>query len=487
MNITISYNHGKDTLTSDFSSQDDLYQCIGKLELEKLNRYNLPDYITATAKDSSGYNVARYKVIKRGTYTKNGNHIPSLYTTCEYNDFQNLNLPVQSHYDDTYLACVNSESNNYKFYEMTDNGSEIVAYYGRINADSGEPFSKRSTSFSRDMFWIRYYEKLSKGYEDFSDIFEQPTDYQPDETAGSSERDDNPDALALFDKLYRFAKDHIEETTRMTEKPTVAQVQKAGDLLQDLTQAVDVKAFNRTLKKLMVLIPRKITVRQSSVEEFMADNTSDFSEIINREQGLYRAMKGIQQNTSADTFQMHNVMVFLANEQQKKEVLNHLETSERDQVKNIYRVIPCDQRTRFNNYCKTHQIDEVRELWHGSTNENWLSIIENSVSLDHASYGMFGRGLYFAPSSNKSQGYTSNYGSYWANGKSHTYYMGLFATAFGKPLMVGNSGNYTEDDMIRQGTNCVYAKRENTSLRRDEVVFYNNDAVLLNYVVEFEY
>lgn len=484
MNITISYNHDNDSIAADFQTPDELYQFVGKLELEEIDRYDLPDYITA--QDDLGHN-ARYKVIKRGTYTKNGEKVPSLYTTCERNDFLNLNWPMQSHYEDTYLACVNSESNNYKFYEMTDDGSQIIAHYGRINADSGERSGKRSTSFSRDMFWIRYYEKLSKGYEDFSEVFEQSEDYVPESATVSTERDDNPDALALFDKLYQFAKGHIAEHTHLTEKPTVAQVKKAGDLLEHLTQATGVKAFNRTLKQLMVLIPRKIEVGSGdSVDNYMAERTANFSDIISRERDLYRAMKGVQQNTSSDTFQQHNVMVFPANEKQKQEVLNHLEDSERRQVKNIYRVIPCDQRRRFNEYCKTHQIDEVRELWHGSTNENWLSIIENSVSLDHACYGMFGRGLYFAPSSNKSQGYTSNRGSYWANGNDSTYYMGLFATAFGKPLMVVGSGNYDENDMKSHHTDCVYAKRENTSLRRDEVVFYNNDAVLLNYVVEFE-
>lgn len=486
MNITITYND-TETMTMNVHSEDEIYKAVGKLELSEINRNNLPTYITVESNDNP-YQKAEYKLIKRGKYIENGKKVPSIYTVCERNDFLNayelINMPRK--YDTAYLACVHEESNNYKFYELKDTGSQIIGRYGRIHPDKSGRFKEKTTRFSRDMYWIRYYEKIGKGYEDYSDVFENSTEYYSKERPEMDSRDDNPDALALFDKLYAYTNYYVRKTTDIEDKPTVAQVKKAGELLKELTEQTEVNSFNQILKKLFVLIPRQIEPLSDQVANYIAFDTEDFVEIINRERGLYRAMKGMEENYSDDTFQAHNVSVYPATESQKQKVLAHLEDSERRQVKNIYRVIPYNQKQRFNQYCKDRQIDEVRELWHGSTNENWLSIIENSVSLDHAAYGMFGRGLYFAPSSNKSQGYTSNRGSYWRNGNDSTYYMGLFATAFGNPLMVGCSGNYDENDMTAHGTNCVYAKRENTSLRRDEVVFYNNDAVLLNYIVEFE-
>ena len=60
-------------------------------------------------------------------------------------------------------------------------------------------------------------------------------------------------------------------------------------------------------------------------------------------------------------------------------------------------------------------------LWHGSRNENWMSIISNGLILNPNAVitgKMFGQGIYFAPKSRKSFGYTSYDGSYWARGNS---------------------------------------------------------------------
>ena len=97
---------------------------------------------------------------------------------------------------------------------------------------------------------------------------------------------------------------------------------------------------------------------------------------------------------------------------------------------------------------------------------------------------MFGDGIYFAPSSDKSWGYTSSLGSFWAKGNSDTAFMGLYATAYGKPLDVSCAGKYTQRIVKNNGKNCVHA-HAGVQLRNDEIIFYSEEALLLNYIVEF--
>ena len=64
--------------------------------------------------------------------------------------------------------------------------------------------------------------------------------------------------------------------------------------------------------------------------------------------------------------------------------------------------------------------------------------------------------------------------------------MALFATAYGKPYDVHTwtHADYKRDTKANK-CNCLHA-HAGVSLKNDEIVFYNEDAVLLQYLVEFE-
>lgn len=69
--------------------------------------------------------------------------------------------------------------------------------------------------------------------------------------------------------------------------------------------------------------------------------------------------------------------------------------------------------------------------------------------------------------------------------------MGLYATAYGKPAEVYNhagfSSKFNYDDLKRQysGCSCVHAKADHGMLKNDEIVFYNEAQVTINYLCEF--
>ena len=189
-------------------------------------------------------------------------------------------------------------------------------------------------------------------------------------------------------------------------------------------------------------------------------------------------------NDTSDNFQKKNIIVTEASKEKRERVLELLTPDLRLKVLNIYRVIPKEQEKKFKQYVKDRNISEIKSLWHGSRNENWLSIAENGLMLhpNAAITGkMFGNGIYFASSAKKSWGYTS--GGFWTREmSSSTRFMGLYATAYGNPLNVTSPSNYSEKSI--GNFNCVHAHAGNY-LRNDEIIFYNEAAMLLTYLVEF--
>ena len=405
-------------------------------------------------------------------------------------DSNAINFPYDGNsYPEVYLTMVNPDHNNYKFYRLTQRGNDVIATYGRIGAEKGDPFGERTYTYPKHMFWVKYREKLAKGYVDQSKIYlakdtkpvKQGT---PGTSQGTPKQPDGP-AYELYMLLKQFAKRHVEAAciTTHINKEMVIQSRK---LLDTLYKRKSVKAFNNTLLKLIAICPRKV----SQVAELQAGSPADFAKIIDREENLLAAMEAlitddIPDNAAAPNEGFHDIEVFIATDKQRKQVMDHLSPQLHSKVKQIYRVIPQNQQKRFDAYLKQHGIKKVMQLWHGSRNENWLSIIQNSLKLrpDAVITGkMFGDGIYFAPSSMKSWNYTSYRGTTWARGNSDKGFMGLYATAYGTPLDVYNACRYSQATLGNK--NCVHA-HAGQALLNDEIVFYNEDAVVLNYIVEF--
>lgn len=250
-----------------------------------------------------------------------------------------------------------------------------------------------------------------------------------------------------------------------------------------------VKGFNRQLLNLLSVSPR----RTLSVNSLLAVTKDDFSRIIQREENLLTAMEALVHEPTQmvsnvhEGFSKYGIEVYLATKSQKNEVLARLSDTLKPHVKNVYRVINSEHKKRFDAYVKQNSIQTVKRFWHGSRNENWLSIAVNGLKLNPNAVitgKMFGQGIYFAPSSMKSWNYTSFRGTSWAHGRSDTGFMGLYVTAYGNPNNVYDAHSFTQKSLVQNGYNCVHA-HAGSSLRNDEIVFYSEDAMLLQYIVEF--
>jgi poly [ADP-ribose] polymerase len=98
--------------------------------------------------------------------------------------------------------------------------------------------------------------------------------------------------------------------------------------------------------------------------------------------------------------------------------------------------------------------------------------------------------LYFAPKCQKSIGYTSLSGSYWAGGASNKAYMAIFEVAYGKPYDVYDFNsrfydlNYNNLQNMCPGANCLHAHAGHGMLRNDEIVVYKEEQLTIKYLIE---
>ena len=399
---------------------------------------------------------------------------------------------LPEHIESVFLTCVKPENNAYKFYRLDPCGNQVKATYGRMGVAKGQLFGERSFMYPISMFWPKYYEKTSKGYVDRSDLYLDQTKVKKQKTTATPVK--TGPSNDLFQSLMKLAKRAVEQA-QVQVPITPAILRRTEELLNLMRKANDVDNFNKLLLELIAILQRPVrTGDGSGVREIMAKSKDDFSSIIQREDDLLKAMEGSAagsdaNNVSSDSFDLHDIEVYEATEKQKKAVMGRLSDTLKPKVKKIYRVIPKKQKERFQKYLKENNIRTVKHFWHGSRNQNWMSIILNSLKLspDAIITGkMFGEGIYFAPSSMKSWNYTSYYGTTWAGGKEAVAYMGLYATAYGTPKDT-DTWNPSEDYkrlVERANANCLHAHKG--YLKNDEIVFYNEDAILLDYIVEFQ-
>lgn len=404
---------------------------------------------------------------------------------------------------EVYLTCVDPERNAYKFYRLTPLGDEVKASYGRMGTEKGQQYGERSYIYPARMYWIKLAEKFQKGYLDNSDVYlakDTPAG-EPSETHLAVKKKKskavNIASQKLFSLLSAFSKGAVADA-QVTVPITGAILQKTAALIDKMRNTTSIEEFNKVLMENIAILQRPVRTgsKDIGVQSLLAAKESDLSSVIEREEDLLEAMRGVYFGLPVEreekNFGSYDIDVFEATEEQKQAVIRHLDYNLKGSVQSVYRVIPKSQQRRFDSYCEKNNIKDVKMFWHGSRNENFLSITINGLQLRPNAVitgKMFGYGTYFAPSSMKSVGYTSKRGSKWARGSSNTYIMGLYAVAYGKPYDVYSHSRYmktlTENDILKKGCNSLHAHK-GSMLRNDEVVVYNEAATCLQYLVVFK-
>lgn len=387
-----------------------------------------------------------------------------------------------------YLVMVSQDNHN-KVYRMNEEeGGVFVATYGRIGA------AVQKRKYPMRQWDTKYAEKIRKGYTDV-------TSYHK-EDHGSDERGYLPianEAVSnLVEKLLSAAKQSIKRNYRVTWKDvTQEMIMSANHILQRLSRLNDVNSFNEELIKLFTILPRKMV----SVDAFLAKKERDISDILERETDLLNTMsaqvKLSQNKTETITSKQQTILeasgmeIRLCTEQELENIRKYLTAESAGKLKNAYYVKNLQTETKFNDYCKAHDIKRgnVHFLYHGSRNENWWSILSAGLNLNPKAVitgKMFGYGLYFANRAKKSINYTS-LGGFYTGEKEKNGYLAVYKVAYKNPLDVYSwKADYTS---YRKGSlkeyDAVYAHK-GSMLLNDEIVVYDDAQTTIRYIIELE-
>ncbi|MEO1478952.1 MAG: WGR domain-containing protein [Bacteroidota bacterium] len=394
-------------------------------------------------------------------------------------------------------------ANNNKFYDLTDNGDgTCTAHYGRV----GSAGTRRTYPIAQWSRKVR--EKVRKGYRDVTHLFA---------TNAPKQGFDIPDASvrSLVDALTRYATQSIRRNYHVTaDQVTAAQVAEAQALLDGLTAlvrqpAAGLGAFNQTLLDLYTVIPRRMGNVQDYLLGALPDpsDTSSIDTLLADEQATLDVMAGqvkvnAQRTTMPDAPQTleaaMGLRVAVEDDAATLKRIQKLMGNDAQLFRRAFRVTSHRTQAAFDDHLTAASNPRTGLLWHGSRNENWLSILESGLVLRpanaHITGKMFGYGLYFADRFRKSLGYTSARGAYWTGGGSNQAYLALYAVHLGKALTVKTwepwcsqltAQSLEAHGMLKRRYDSTHGKA-GCSLQNNEYIVYREAQCTVRYLVEIE-
>jgi poly [ADP-ribose] polymerase 2/3/4 len=404
------------------------------------------------------------------------------------------------------LICVTGENNN-KFYNMTQlNESEFLAEWGRVEGSvetKKYPMSKWDSTYKSKT-------KPSKKPMPYTDVTHLHAEVTSSKGGNSMFHSERPkDVVKFVENLMRMAKESVERNYVISsQNVTKAQVDEAQDLLNKisvlLTKGQDSKEINDLLLELYKVIPRKMKkVQEHLIQSVEIKTDSDLKtakDIFSAEQDALDAMSGqVAMNVKSsedldeeefDALESANLEAYECSPAEIEMIKSKMGPNAKQFVRAI-RVRNRSTEERFNRFVASADNKKTDLLWHGSRNENWWSIFQQGLKIRPSNAvltgSMFGYGVYFADKAQKSIGYTSLSGSYWAGGSAKTAVLALYEIHQGKQLEILNwkseHSRLDESSMKRRGCDSVFAKG-GADLRNNEYITYNTDQSTIRYLVE---
>jgi len=161
------------------------------------------------------------------------------------------------------------------------------------------------------------------------------------------------------------------------------------------------------------------------------------------------------------------------------------------QLNKLYKCVNKVTQKKFDDHYASAKNKGRKLLWHGSRNQNWFNIIQTGLlirptGVQHTG-SMFGDGIYFANKAQKSIGYSSLSGSYWAGGNDNKGYLALFDVHIGKQYDVTSSDSGLTQKKLdsKGGYDCTFA-HAGSSLYNDEIIVYESKRCTMAYIVELK-
>jgi len=412
------------------------------------------------------------------------------------------------------LVKITPENNN-KFYIMTKlNSSEWEAQWGRIKGELAVDVSAGQRKVYPMREWEKFYESKTgdkKGYKDVTHLYEE---ILKDPSTGNTGGDTtamilNSAVRKLMIDLQRFASISVKENYSVAvENVTQRMVDEAQSVLGRVSQKIvkdgNVKDINNDLLELYRIIPRKMSkVANHLILSLSNDeNITYVQKMLRDEQSTLDVMasqvKLNQQQGPVDVSTAKQVSLLeqmgLTVEHMTGKEIDFVKTWAGDnakRIKNIFKVTHKTSSDKYDKHFKELSTSKEQILWHGSRNQNWFHILQNSllirpVGAIHTG-SMFGDGLYFANKMQKAIGYTSTRGAYWTSGSQDTGFVALFKCNVGKQKDITKHTqeckSLNQAKIQKDGYDSVYA-HGGYDLRNDEFVLYKSEKCTIAYVIE---
>lgn len=403
------------------------------------------------------------------------------------------------------LMCVDHKANCNKIYEMEQvSSTEFKTTYGR----EGGHMTVRHRPMSE---WDKVYRdktrptKKPEPYRDVTHLHAEEMVPQQSEVSGISDAA----VAALVNRLQAFANKSISVNYRVSSSAvTQAMVEEAqsildeaANLLPNLVDMATVNMINRLLIDLYHVIPRKMDKVANYV--LPTDRLDDkyARRVIHREQdnldvmaqqvGANARVADSGDKSDANILDAMGVSISPAPLSEIKTVRNYA-GSYSNQVKKVFQVKNNRTQERFEDFLKSTRDQDMRLFWHGSRNENWLSIIDKGLLIRPTGVAttgdMFGRGIYFASEFSKSFNYTSVRGSYYAQGRQNAGFMAMFWVYLGNILRF-NRHDYDcyrldFDELKRRGDFDSVHGAKGRDLLNDEYIIYKPDQCTIAFLAE---
>ena len=394
------------------------------------------------------------------------------------------------------LIFVEGNSNKNKFYNMTLSGDVLTCEYGRVDS------TKQTVTYTAREWDKKYSEKMKKGYEDVTHLFKTIT--TDSQNQKSLVKISDSEVEKMISKLMSYANTQINANYNVSSKSvTQLQIDQAQNLINTIASMIggSVSELNLKLESLFKVIPRKM----KKVSDYLisTDNSGGRSSeeeakrIIQEEQILLDTMaanvsmdladtntdtSSSSDETLLDAIGIKMTVVTPAEEKMLKNLLG--------EVKSKYSkafVVSNEKTTKtFNGKLTNKEL-----LFHGSRNENIISIMKTGLLIRPASAvytgSMFGDGIYFANKARKSLGYTSLKNSYWTKGNSDCGYMIVFEVALGNQKHIHKHtsacSRLSKKSLSSEGYDSVFAHK-GADLLNDELVVYDGSQCNIKYLIE---
>lgn len=390
------------------------------------------------------------------------------------------------------LICVTSVNNN-KYYNMDENADGTVSIeFGRVGA------SCQTRTILSSQWDSTFKSKVKKGYKDVSHIVMEVVS---DSVSFKDISDDH--VKMLLDKLQAYQHTQVTANYRVgAGSVTKMQIAEAQALLDGLASVDSIgwdKPYNTILLELFQIIPRKMTKVADHLINFDADASVDerveqVNKKLQKEQDLLDSMASqvVQTSLAAENKDDSRTMLEAMGVDIARVTPDEVVTIKREldslssKFRDAYRITNRRTQQMFDDYVAKSSNKKTELFFHGSRNENWLSIIKSGLVLRPTNAvvtgKMFGYGTYFADKAQKSYGYTSGRGSYWANGNASEAIMALYDVHVGNQKVLTTAASSLTRKSLDAVFDSVFAKA-GSYLRNNEYIVYEEDQSTIKYLV----